>query len=103
MNVSKSCGPYSVPVAILIIIRDYTSDPLALLVNNSFTRGNFPDKLKLGRIPSIFKKDSIFNKDNWRPIYIRFNFSKITKKNYVLSPLQVFGRFYKIHFCLRRL
>ena len=53
MNVRKSFGLYGIPVTILKIIRDYTSDPLALFVNNSFTSGNFPDKLKLARIPSL--------------------------------------------------
>ena len=93
MIVRKSFGPYSIPVTILKIIRDYTSDPLALFVNNSFTSSNFPDKLKLARIPSIFKKGSRFDEENCRPISVLFNFSKMILKSYALSPLQVFGRF----------
>lgn len=46
MDASKSCGPYSVPVTILKTVRDYISEPLAFLVNDSFARGNFPEKLK---------------------------------------------------------
>ena len=45
MDASKSCGPYSVPVTILKTVRDYMSEPLAFLVNNSFASGNFPEKL----------------------------------------------------------
>ena len=45
MNVSKSSGPYNLPVTVLKIMKDRISDPLALLVNNSFTSGNFRDKL----------------------------------------------------------
>ena len=86
MNVSKSSGPYSVPVTVLKIMKDRISDPLALLANNSFTSGNFRDKLKLSRILSIFKKSSRFDKDNWRPISVLFNFSKTIKKRYVSSP-----------------
>ena len=56
MNVSKSSGPYSVPVTVLKIIRDYISEPLAFLVNDSFTSGNFPDKLKLASLPLSLRK-----------------------------------------------
>ena len=62
MNVRKSSGPCSVPVTVLKIIRDYISEPLAFLFDDSFTSGNFPDKLKLARITSIFKKGSRFDR-----------------------------------------
>ena len=62
MNVRKSSGPCSVPVTVLKIIRDYISEPLAFLVDDSFTSGNFPGKLKLARITSIFKKGSRFDR-----------------------------------------
>ena len=84
MNVSKSSGPYSVPVTVLKIMKDRISDPLALLVNNSLASGNFPDELTLARILSIFKKSSRF--DNCRSIFVFFNFSKMIKKRYVSSP-----------------
>ena len=45
MDASESSGPYSVPVAILKIIRDCISEPLAFLVNDSFACGKFPEKL----------------------------------------------------------
>ena len=45
-------------------IRDYVSEPLAILVNDSFASGNFPEKLKLARITPVFKKGSTFDKDN---------------------------------------
>ena len=80
MNVSKSSGPYSVPVTILKIIRDYASEPSAFLFNDSFTSGNFTNKLKLARITPTFKKGSRFEKDNYRPISVLSNFSKIIQK-----------------------
>ena len=54
MDASKSCGPYSVPVIILKTVRDYISEPLAFLVNDSFASGNFPEKLKSARITTVF-------------------------------------------------
>ena len=80
MKVSKSPGPYSVPVTILKIIRDYISEHLAFLVNDSFTGDNFTDILKLARITPIFKKGSRFDKDNYRPISVLSYFSKIFEK-----------------------
>ena len=45
-----------------------------------FTSGNFPDKLKLARITPILGKGSRFDKDNYRPISVLCNFSKIIEK-----------------------
>ena len=80
MNASKSFGSYSAPVTILKIIRDYISEPLAFLVHDSLSSGNFPNKLKSARITPIFKKGSKFDKDNYWPIFVLSNFSKIIEK-----------------------
>ena len=58
-------GPCSIPVTTLKTIRDYVSEPLAFLVNDSFASGNFPEKLKLARITPVFKKGSRFDIDNY--------------------------------------
>ena len=69
-----------VPVTILKTIRDYISEPLAFLVDDSFASGSFPEKLKLTRITPVFKKGSRFDKDNNRPISVLSNFSKLFEK-----------------------
>ena len=89
MNVSRSSGPYSVPVSVLKIIRDCISEPLAFLVNDFFTSGNFPYKLKLARIISVFKKGSRFDKDNYRPISFLSNFSKIIEKLCIIASIDI--------------
>ena len=80
MDASKSSGPYCVPVTIVKTIRDYISEPLAFLVNDSFASGNFPEKLKLARITPVFKKDLRFDKDDYRPLSVLSNFSKLLEK-----------------------
>ena len=56
MDTSKSSGPYSVPDTILKTIRDYISEPLAFLGNDSLASGNFPEKLKLARLLLFLRK-----------------------------------------------
>ena len=53
---------------------------LALLVNDSFASGNFPEKLKLTMIIAVFKKGSRFDIDNYRPISVLSNLSKLFEK-----------------------
>ena len=92
INVRKSSGPYSVPVTILKIIGDYISEPLARLVNVSFSSGNFLEKLKLARITLISRKGSRFYnyKDNYEPISVLSKFSRHLKDFKILYPL-LFG------------
>ena len=44
--------------------------PLSTIVNQSFKTGVFPDKLKIGKVNPIHKKDSSDNPSNYRPISI---------------------------------
>ena len=46
MNPRKSVSPYSVPVKLLHIIKVPISRLLAIMVNESFIYGNFPNKLR---------------------------------------------------------
>ena len=104
MDVSKSSGPYSVPVTALKAIRDYLSEPLAFLVNDSFASGNFPEKLKLARITPVLKKGSRFDKDNYRPISVLSNFSKLFEKamyHRLYSYLEELNILYPIQFGFR--
>ena len=45
LNSSKASGPFSIPTKLLKLLRSIVSDPISLLINDSFLRGQFPDKL----------------------------------------------------------
>ena len=80
LNPSKSVGPNSIPIKLLKIIGCSVSPLLALLVNQSFQSGIFPDKLKIAKVIFIFKKGNPELPSNYRPISLLPIFSKIFEK-----------------------
>ena len=57
LNPSKPVGPNSITIKLLEIIGCFVSPLLALLVNQSFQSCIFPEKLKIAKVISIFKKE----------------------------------------------
>ena len=80
LNPSKSVGPNSIPIKLLRIIGHSVSPLLALLVNESFQSGIFPDKLKIAKVISLFKKGNPELPSNYRAISLLPVFSKIFEK-----------------------
>ena len=52
----KSEGPYSFPCNFLKMLCHLVSPILATLINESFSSGIFPDKLKIARVITLHKK-----------------------------------------------
>ena len=80
LNPSKSVGPNSIPIKLLKIIGVRVSPLLTLLVNQSFQSGIFPDKLKIAKVISLFKKGNPELPSNYRPISLLSIFSKTFEK-----------------------
>ena len=80
LNSSKASGPFSIPIKLLKLLRSIVSDPIYLLINDSFLRGKFPDKLKLAKTMPLHKKGSTLNLNNYQPISLLSVFSKIYEK-----------------------
>lgn len=73
----SSSGPDEVPMFLLKKVLAYVIQPLTYLVNLSFVSGCFPTQLKVGKVVPIHKKHDPQLLDNYRPITVPSNFSKI--------------------------
>ena len=77
---SKSIGPYSIPNKIMKISKEIISLPLSQLINDSISKGSFPNICKLAQVIPIFKNDSRLLCTNYLTISLLSNISKIIEK-----------------------
>ena len=80
MKTNKSTGPNSIPTQILKISNQIMCKPLTYLINLSFSNGIFPDLLKISNVIPIFKRGENQDYNNYRPISLISNPSKLMEK-----------------------
>lgn len=73
----KSSGPDEIPSFLVKATLLEIAEQISFLVNLSFTSGEFPSALKLGKVIPIFKKHDSLNIENYRPVTICSIFSKV--------------------------
>ena len=76
----KSSQPSSIPIKILKLFQAPLSKPISLIANLSFSTGIFPANLKTANVILIFKKDDHTSCNNYRPISLLSNISKIIER-----------------------
>ena len=76
----KSIGPHSIPINFLKIVADLVAIPLCRIINLSFSKGIFPELLKISKVIALFKGGSTEEVNNYRPISLLPIFDKIIEK-----------------------
>ena len=101
LDKNKSTGIYSILVFLLKVLCTHISCSLAALINQSFKHGRFRNKLMLGKVNPVHKKDSTDNPSNYRPISVWSTFSKIIEKlmhKHLYNFLDTFQLLYPLQF-----
>ena len=80
MKTNKSTVHNSIPTQILKISNQIICKPLTYLINLSFSNEIFPDLLKTSNVIPIFKRGENQDYNNFRPISLISNLSKLMKK-----------------------
>ena len=105
LRASKASGPNSIPSNILIEFSDYLIEPLTAIINSSLVEGIFPSLNKEARVCPIYKKDDKLKCENYRPISLLPNLSKIFERviyNRVEDFLTSTNQFYSLQFGFRK-
>ena len=77
---NKSIGPCSIPLKFLKLFKTTLSEPISLKANIPFSTGTFPSTLKTANVTPIYKKEDHTLCNNYRPISLLSNISKIIEK-----------------------
>ena len=77
---NKALGPFCIPTKLLKTFHKAFGPPLTELINLSFSNGKFPAILKLSYVIPTFKKGDKSQCNNYRPISLISNLSKIIEK-----------------------
>ena len=80
LNVKKAIGPHNTSVSLTKILSRLISQPLSVVVSQSFEFEIFPDELKVGKVNHCMKKESSDNPSYCRPVSVLSMFSKIFEK-----------------------
>lgn len=80
LNNSNACGWDGIPIKLLKWSVNEISAMLVKLINQSFIEGVFPQQLKLSEIVPIYKKGCANEIQNYRPISLLSNISKVYEK-----------------------
>ena len=73
-------GPHCISISLLKIPSSHITKPLCTIINDSFSSGVFPDRLKRAKVIPLHKKGATDVLSNYRPISLLSIFSKVIEK-----------------------
>src|SRR6266516_301111 len=82
---SASSGVDMIPIAAIKSVSKTLAPILATLINHSFSKGIFPDALKISKITPILKTGAKSLLSNYRPISLLNSFSKVYEKIFLIK------------------
>ena len=77
---SKAAPVGGIPASMLKVTLDIHISLITKLIELSFENGCFPEDLKLEEVSPIFKKNDDLDKENYRPVGVLFNVSKVFER-----------------------
>ena len=80
LDIKKATQEEDIPTNILKENTDIFSPYLCRVINDSISKSSFPDFLKRANITPVHKKSTKTEKDNYRPVSILSNLSKIFER-----------------------
>ena len=104
MKLNKSTGPNTLSLKVLKSVKGIISVPLCNVIIKSFRSGVFPSMCKIAKIVPIFKNQSRFYYNNYRPISFFSNIGKVIEKIVhirLIKFLEENNCFYHFQFGLR--
>ena len=80
LNLSKSCGSFSIPITILKLLKHQISLSQVYVFYCSFSTSTVPDKFKIASVIPVHEQGSKFILNNYCPISLLSIFSRILEK-----------------------
>ena len=104
LNKSNSTGPDAISSKILQLSAMTIAKSLGYIINKTFEIGYFPSAFKIAKVTPIHKKGNADNIENYRPISLLNNMSKIFERimyNRVITFFNKFNILYEKQFGFR--
>ena len=106
LNPRKSPGDDNIGATLIQICPDVFAENLAKIYNNSITRGDYPDQMKIAKVTALFKKGEKVPAKNYRPISLLSMFNNFFEKLLCKQPVSFIERnkiLYNYQFGFRKL
>ena len=99
LDETKSCQEFDIPTKIIKQNHDFFSDILYKEMNKSLELGEFPEMMKIADVIPIYKKGNRFKKENYRPVSLLSNLSKVFERCIYKQLSKFFENFLSNHQC----